>query len=130
MGGFRFRAVAPATVLAVALIAAAVALPPVAAQTCAGLSDLGRFLGWCRCSALTVPRAQVAPRGAAGDPWCAVTAPPTVVYYCDAAGPGDCDLQCVRPILECTSAAAANGVCPCALGGYRTMLRYNGPMAA
>ena len=135
MGGLcgrgRVRAVARATLLAVAVGAAAAAPAPAAAQSCAGPSDLGRFLGWCRCSALTVPRPRVARRGPAGDPWCAVTAPPTVVHYCDAAGPGDCDLQCVRPALECTAAAAAaSGVCPCALGGYRTMLHYNGPMAA
>eukprot|EP00168_Porphyra_purpurea_P020716 TRINITY_DN8829_c0_g1_i1.p2 TRINITY_DN8829_c0_g1~~TRINITY_DN8829_c0_g1_i1.p2 ORF type:complete len:131 (+),score=25.04 TRINITY_DN8829_c0_g1_i1:1-393(+) len=128
MGGFRFRAVAPATLLAVTMVAAAVAPSPAAAQTCAGPSDLGRFLGWCRCSALTVPRAHVAPPSGPADPRCAVTAPPTVVRYCDTAGPGNCDLQCVRPIHECTGPVGAGGACPCAVGGYRAMLHYNGPM--
>ena len=62
------------------------------------------------------------------DLWCPATTPPVPVYYCDAAGRGNCDLQCAAAIWECTDAIKDNGMCRCKKDGVRTVLRYNGPL--
>lgn len=121
-------AVAVVTLLATLLATAAA---PVAAQIprCTTAADIGAFVGWCRCSSMKVQKDLVTPAPAASvDPWCKVTRPDTLVHYCDAAGTGNCDLQCAAPVMECTGPAGANGVCPCAVGVVRTVLRYNGPV--
>jgi len=124
-----FRAVAPAALLMAAATLLCLAATPVAAQqTCSRASDLGRFLGWCRCSVMTAPRDVVTFTPTSLDPWCKVTTPETSIYYCDAEGKGNCDLQCVKAVHECTGPVAANGVCPCEVGNLRTVLRYNGPL--
>ncbi|GAB0496554.1 hypothetical protein MMPV_007867 [Pyropia vietnamensis] len=113
--------------LLTALLSAAVA--PVAAQVprCTTAADIGAFIGWCRCSSLTIQIDLVGPALAASvDPWCKVTHPDTLVHYCDAAGAGNCDLQSAAAVAECTGLTRANGVYPCAVGRVRTMLRYNG----
>ncbi|KAK1859561.1 hypothetical protein I4F81_002156 [Pyropia yezoensis] len=95
-----------------------------------GAFHVGTFVGWCRCSSMTIPRDLVKFNGLSSDPWCKVSAPDTTVHYCDAEGQGNCDLQCASPIHECTSAPSpVNQVCACAKGNVRTVLRYNGPLA-
>ena len=124
-----FRTVAPAALLMAATTLLCVAAAPVAAQqTCTSAADVGRFLGWCRCSVMTAPRDVVTFTATSDDPWCKVTTPETSIYYCDAEGKGNCDLQCVEAVHECTGPVAANGVCPCEVGNVRTVLRYNGPL--
>eukprot|EP00168_Porphyra_purpurea_P000336 TRINITY_DN1037_c0_g1_i4.p2 TRINITY_DN1037_c0_g1~~TRINITY_DN1037_c0_g1_i4.p2 ORF type:complete len:128 (-),score=45.93 TRINITY_DN1037_c0_g1_i4:199-582(-) len=124
-----FRTGAPVALLLAATAILSFAAAPVAAQqTCSSAADVGRFLGWCRCSSLTAPRDAIAFNGASPDPWCKVTTPDTRIYYCDPAGKGNCDLQCVKAVHECTGAVAPNGVCSCAVGNVRTVLQYNGPL--
>jgi len=131
MARFFARAVAPVALLALATVVALLTAAPAAAQAsrCAAASDVGRFVGWCRCTSATVPKRRVAFNGQSSDPWCKVSTPDTRVHFCDAAGLGNCDLQCAAPIHECTAPAAANGVCPCVVGKVRAVLRYNGPLA-
>lgn len=119
--------------LIAAAVMAAVAAAPVRAaddkRTCTTESDIGSFVGWCACSSLTAPRELVAFNGDSTDPWCKVSNPDTTVYYCDAQGAGNCDLQCAAAIHECTSPPSPdNQVCACAPGKVRTVLRYNGPL--
>lgn len=132
MAGSALRSLVVAA--AVAAVAAAATLPAVVraadgVRTCATEADVGTFVGWCRCSSLIAPRELVAFNGDSDDPWCKVSAPDTTVYYCDAQGAGNCDLQCAAAIHECTSPPSPdNQVCACAPGKVRTVLRYNGPL--
>ena len=124
----RFRAVAPAAPLMAATTLLCLAAAPVAAaQTCASDADVGRLLGWCRCSVMTAPRDAITFNPADPDPWCKVTTPETSIYYCDADGKGNCDLQCVEAVHECTGPVDL-GMCSCKVGDVRTVLRYNGPL--
>ncbi|GAB0491460.1 hypothetical protein MMPV_002714 [Pyropia vietnamensis] len=129
MAGFTFRSLVAAVAVAAALVATA--LPSANAQTCTTEADVGNFVGWCSCSSMTVPRNLVKFNGRSDDPWCKVSTPETTIHYCDEQGKGNCDLQCAAPIHECTSAPSpVNQVCACAKGKVRTVLRYNGPLAA
>jgi len=123
-----FRAVAPVALLVAATALLSLTAAPVAAEpTCRSAADVGRLLGWCRCSAMTAPRDTITFNPADPDPWCKVTTPDTSIYYCDVAGKGNCDLQCVEGVHECTG-PVDYGMCSCKVGDVRTVLRYNGPL--
>ncbi|GAB0491477.1 hypothetical protein MMPV_002731 [Pyropia vietnamensis] len=133
MAGSALRSLVAAATIGAVMVFAALSAPVIAAdvRTCATESDVGSFIGWCRCSSMTIPRELVAFNGDSSDPWCKVSTPDTMVHYCDAQGPGNCDLQCAEAIHECTSAPSpVNQVCACAKGKVRTVLRYNGPLTA
>lgn len=120
------RTVARATLLATALMVALAVTPAAATPKCTSVADVGTFIGWCRCSSVTTPKAHVEFIGSKNDPWCKVSAPNTRIYFCDRAGTGNCDLQCTAPIYECTGQLLRDSKCKCALGKVRAVLRYNG----
>ncbi|OSX72401.1 hypothetical protein BU14_0441s0010 [Porphyra umbilicalis] len=121
--------VSAAAVALVVALTAPVAGAPAGSPRCQTDADVGIVLGWCRCSAMSLPRLTVSPPAVgATDPWCTLTTPDTAVYYCDDAGDGGCDLFCVEPQHECTGPiVGANPMCKCAVGNVRTVLRYTGP---
>jgi len=132
MAGLAVRSVLAVSAAAAALVAALtapVAGAPTGSPRCQTDADVGIILGWCRCSAMTLPRLTVSPPAVgATDPWCTVTTPDTGVYYCDDAGDAGCDLFCVEPQPECTAPIdGAKSMCPCGVGKVRTVLRYTGP---